>query len=156
MLSTASPVLFLNLVYKAMKADRCVAIPPLPPPTHPPTQPNPPTHPITHSDEARVAAFAKRLLGAAALHGSAALAAGVVFLLSEVTKAQPSLRRALVEPCREGEQEGYDPTKREPSFAFAPSGGGGGAAREGDEEEGKAHLWELALLRCVYGWISDG
>ncbi len=111
----------------------------------------------THSDEARVAAFAKRLLGAAALHGSAALAAGVVFLLSEVTKAQPSLRAALVDPAKAGEAGGYDATKREPCFAFAGAAAAGTAGAEAGEQaevaaaaaRGKPHLWELALLRCV-------
>jgi hypothetical protein len=98
-----------------------------------------------------VAAFAKRLLSVAALHGSAALAAGVVFLLSEAMKTQPSLRAALVEAARAGETEGYDPTKREPCFAFAAVGAGGEGKEEaavaGRGEVGKPHLWELALLR---------
>lgn len=95
-----------------------------------------------------MAAFAKRLLSVVALHGSAALAAGVIFLLSEVGKAQPVLRAALVEAAREGEARGYDPSKREPAFAFAGAGAGAGAGEDGAVGvAGKPHLWELALLR---------
>ena len=130
LLSTATPVLFLNLVYKAMKADR---------------------------DDARVAAFAKRLLSVAS-QGSAALAAGAIFLLSEVMRTQPALLKAVTATVRSDEVDFYDPNKREPSFAFSNSGGG--KSKEEDEEEGggyveqmtnqeaaQPHLWELALLR---------
>lgn len=108
LLSTAHPVLFLNLLYKAMKADR---------------------------DDARLAAFAKRLLSFGATQGSAALTAGVLFLLSEVMKSQPSLREALTRRAsgEEGEEDAFDPSKREPSFAF----GEDEAEVEGGGEDGK-------------------
>ena len=137
-LITAHPTLFLNLLYKAMKADR---------------------------DQARVAAFAKRLLSHGALQGPPALAAGVLFLLSEVGASQPVLREALVRRAstQEGEEDSFDPGKREPSFAFG-GGEGGRVDEEGDEgEEGgpakevtsngsglskksQPHLWEVGLL----------
>eukprot|EP00624_Nannochloropsis_granulata_P004187 evm.model.NODE_31064_length_22544_cov_18.799192.2 len=71
-------------------------------------------------DDARVAAFAKRLLSFGATQGSPALTAGILFLLSEVIKSQPSLREALMRRASvdEGEEDTFDPSKREPSFAF--------------------------------------
>ena len=143
LLSTAHPVLFLNLLYKAMKADR---------------------------DDARVAAFAKRLLSFGATQGSPALTAGILFLLSEVIKSQPSLREALMRRASvdEGEEDTFDPSKREPSFAF------GEDVLEMVEDEmeeseqpqqqqqqqqqqqgrrkkkGQAHLWEVPMLQLHF------
>ena len=86
-----------------------------------------------------------------ASQGSAALAAGAIFLLSEVMRTQPALLKAVTTSVQSDEIESYDPNKREPSFAFIIEGGGGGKAKEnqGDEKVkmGQPHLWELALLR---------
>lgn len=95
-------------------------------------------------------AFAKRLLSTV-LHGSAALAAAGVFLVSEVTKTRRCLLSAITSPCTRPET--FDMSKREPLFAL---GGGGGEDEAAAKEDGKggaklAHLWELALLRSVSG-----
>lgn len=77
--------LFLNLLFKALKADVAPR---------------------------RVKAFAKRLLQVAAQQG-ACFAAGALFLVSEVMKAQPGLRMLL----QQGEV-------REPGLRAVPLGSG--------------------------------
>lgn len=95
-------------------------------------------------EEARVQAFAKRLLSVV-LHGSSALCAAAVFLLSEVLKTHKCLLHATVTPAAADEDpDAFDMTKREPLFALQQSD-------KDDDKPAKrrtvAHLWELALLR---------
>jgi len=97
-------------------------------------------------DERRILAFIKRLLETLS-QGSAALAAGGLFLVSEVCRSHPLLlKQALASSSSSspltttlGEkeddvQEAYDPNKREPSFAIITD---------------LARLWELSFLRSV-------
>ena len=73
LLRVSKPALFLNLVYRAMKQD---------------TSPS------------RGVALAKRVLQVGGCHGSAGMAAGVVFLLSAVTREKPELLLGWFDCCR--------------------------------------------------------
>lgn len=88
MLKGRQVTMFFNLIYKAMKND---------------------------TDDARVVAFAKRLLYTT-IHSSSAVIAASLFLLSEVMKYQTALRQSLSENL----SFLYDPLKREPTAAFTP------------------------------------
>ena len=131
--TSSKQALFLNVVYKAMKADDTVA---------------------------RVAAFAKRLLQACA-HAPPSFTCGVLMLLAEVSKSRTQLRKLLTAPPSAANGTGavvdtgaahaaapaagttpspdalgmgYDWNKREPKFAGA---------------EG-SRLWELTPLLHHY------
>ena len=117
--------LWLNLVFKAMRSDPSAA---------------------------RCAAFAKRL-AAVALHAPAPAAAGILYLLSEVGKAQPVVAAMIAPPPAPPQSASYDPLARDPAFAVvdpragesppraAPELVGGGAALRPPE------LWEVGALR---------
>jgi ribosome biogenesis protein MAK21 len=96
--------LFFNLLYKAMKYDACAE---------------------------RISAFIKRLLHSV-LHLSSSIVCGSLFLLSEIVRCHPELRRELGAAVSGAMT--FDPTKREPRAAFS-----GEAASTRD-------LWELSLL----------
>jgi ribosome biogenesis protein MAK21 len=117
--SSSKQLLFLNLVYRALKAD---------------TVPE------------RIHAFVKRLLQVS-IHCPAHFAAGSLFLISEFAKVKKSLKALIFQPEHQkvthdstkdeepvDEVGGYDPQKRNPSYASASS----------------SCLWELNLLSSHY------
>jgi ribosome biogenesis protein MAK21 len=111
--TSGKQALLLNVVYKTMKADE---------------------------KDARVAAFAKRLLQACA-HAPPTFICGALLLLSEVGRRRPSLRTLFSAPPegpptlpaeggKEGGEAAYEWNKRDPAYC------GAGASR----------LWELRVL----------
>ncbi|GAA95277.1 uncharacterized protein L969DRAFT_92464 [Mixia osmundae IAM 14324] len=106
LVNTTKHAMYLNLLFKAMKAD---AVP------------------------ARVQAFVKRLVQVLSLH-QPPFVCGALYLLAKLMQVTPSLRSmltvpedadAIIEAVNEGEegapQTGYDGTKREPRYARAQS-----------------------------------
>jgi len=102
--------LFFNLLYKAMKYD---------------TSPE------------RISAFIKRLLHSV-LHLSSSIVCGSLFLLSEIVRCHPELRREVdtVAASSSGTVVTFDPTKREPRAAYS------GSSKTASTKD----LWELSLL----------
>ena len=102
--------LFFNLLYKAMKYD---------------TSPE------------RISAFIKRLLHSV-LHLSSSIVCGSLFLLSEIVRCHPELRREVdtVAASSSGTVVTFDPTKREPRAAYS------GSSKKSSTKD----LWELSLL----------
>ena len=102
--------LFFNLLYKAMKYD---------------TSPE------------RISAFIKRLLHSV-LHLSSSIICGSLFLLSEIVRCHPELRREVdtVAASSSGTVVTFDPTKREPRAAYS------GSSKTASTKD----LWELSLL----------
>lgn len=102
--------LFFNLLYKAMKYD---------------TSPE------------RISAFIKRLLHSV-LHLSSSIVCGSLFLLSEIVRCHPELRRDVdtVAASSSGTVVTFDPTKREPRAAYS------GSSKTASTKD----LWELSLL----------
>jgi ribosome biogenesis protein MAK21 len=98
--------LFFNLLYKAIKYDNC---------------------------HERISAFVMRLLHSV-LHLSSSIICGSLFLLSEIVRYHPELRRELEDGVSAGTTT-FDPTKREPRAAQAAS---------------TKDLWELSLLAHHY------
>lgn len=94
--TTRNQALFLNLLFKSLKAD---------------------------SEHARVSAFVKRFCQVLASgFGGVEFVAGGLWLLGELFSASPSLRTLIDKapgPVPEGEE--YDPHKREPLYAHAQS-----------------------------------
>ena len=91
MLAGRQVTLFFNLIYKAMKND---------------------------PDGLRVVAFAKRLLHTSC-HYAPAIVSGVLFLVSEVMKVQPLLRKSLDYFTTDSAKMVFDSSKRDPRVAFA-------------------------------------
>jgi ribosome biogenesis protein MAK21 len=98
--------LFFNLLYKAIKYDTC---------------------------HERISAFVMRLLHSV-LHLSSSIICGSLFLLSEIVRYHPELRRELEDGVSAGSMT-FDPTKREPRAARAAT---------------TKDLWELSLLAHHY------
>ena len=122
--------LFFNLVYKGMKND---------------------------TNSLRVVAFGKRLLHMA-FHYSPSIVSGALFLLSEVMKQQPALKKCVF--STDGNQISFDPLKREPSSAFFRSQCFHDATEKeinNSVEEARdelvttsANLWEISLTLHHY------
>lgn len=102
--------LFFNLLYKAMKYD---------------TSPE------------RISAFIKRLLHSV-LHLPSSIVCGSLFLLSEIVRCHPELRREVdtTAASSSGARVTFDPTKREPRAAYS------GSRKTASTKD----LWELSIL----------
>jgi ribosome biogenesis protein MAK21 len=112
--------MYFNLLYKAMKYDN---------------EPN------------RVNAFTKRIM-CTALHCPPTVISGSIFLLNELSKTHPDLRKCFAEPP-EGLDVNlvFDPSKREPRAALVYQGEEGSKeTTDGNHAIKRAPCWELALV----------